>query len=70
MGCPELDELRSQARELGSMLAEKLRKSRELNEANGSPWSGSHTDYEPFLKHQLSVVTGSIEQHLAKHGCE
>ena len=52
------------------MLAEKLRKSRELNEANGSPWSGSHTDYEPFLKHQLSVVAGSIEQHLAKHGCE
>ena len=70
MGCPELEELRHQARALRAMLVEKVSKSRELSGDGGSPWNGSHTDYEPFLKHQLSVVADSIAQHRAKHGCE
>ena len=71
MPCPELERLRNQARELRLTLSEKLRRFRESNETTGgSAWSGNHTDYEPFLKHQLSEVTGAIEQHISKHGCQ
>ena len=70
MACPELEGLRKEARELRLTLNEKLRRFRESMDASGSAFAGHHTDYEPFLKHQLSEVAGAIQQHIAKHGCQ
>lgn len=71
MACPELESLRKEARELRLTLDEKLRRFRQsLDGSGGSAFSGSRTDYEPFLKHQLSEIAGAIQQHIAKHGCQ
>ena len=71
MDCPELKRLRGEARVLRVTLADKLRRFREsLDVGSSSAWSSHRTDYEPFLKHQLSEIAGAIEQHISKHGCQ
>jgi predicted RNase H-like nuclease (RuvC/YqgF family) len=61
MGCPELEKLREEAKQVRRKLREKVDRSRSF---------AAKTDYEPFLKHRLAEAAERIEEHLSRHHCE
>ena len=70
MACQELDDLRAAARKLYRALDEKVRKARVGAEDLNSAPSVYKTDYEPYLKHKLNMISNEIAKHLARHKCE
>jgi hypothetical protein len=72
MGCPQVEKLRQDASKIYLQLKEKLKKARELG-SRGETAPGrnaSGTDYEPLLRRKLQILSGEIDRHLTRHGCE
>ena len=70
MACPGLERLRKEARHIYTQLGEKLKRYQEFStraEIRGTP---QKTEYEPFLRSQLTQLEAQIRSHIAQHGCE
>jgi hypothetical protein len=70
MSCPQLDALRTEARDLNRKLIQQrslARASAHLTRGNQPP---GHSDYEPLIKRKLERIAETIKRHKKEHRCE
>jgi hypothetical protein len=70
MGCPELDNLRQQARELNLRLKEQRRKARANAGRQRGAQPPGRSDYESLLQRKIDALGAKIDSHVAQHDCE
>lgn len=70
MACAELEQMRQEAHKLFNLLREKRGKARTHAAQNKKLSRGSQSDFEPFLKNKIALLSEKISQHLTQHQCE
>jgi hypothetical protein len=70
MSCPQLDALRSEARELNRTLIQQRSMARANPHRERGNQPPGHSDYEPLIKRKLERIAATIQRHKQEHGCE
>jgi hypothetical protein len=70
MSCPQLEALRTEARELNRMLIQQRSVARANAHRERGNQAPGHSDYEPLIKRKLERIAQTIQRHKQEHGCE
>jgi len=70
MSCPQLEALRTEAKQLNQKLVHQRAVARSTAHLDRGDHPPGQSDYEPLLKRKLERIAQAIQQHKLEHGCE
>jgi hypothetical protein len=70
MSCPQIDALRTEARELNRMLLQQRSAARANAHRDRGSQPPGHSDYEPLIRRKLERIAQTIQRHKQEHHCE